>query len=639
MLFHLMIIPHKNQFVKLLLIIGSILVILPSYAQNNFCGNEDILWERFTSNLHNYNEDSVDQYINQLKKSGNPSCEILYHQFSAEQAIYGDDQIEAQLHLKQQKKLMDSLKYEEARHYIYYYQLFRFNLAMDRLEDAARAVLKLFSLCEDYHLNNWKATTYEAMAMLQFKLQHYVESIHYSKMAIQTNSINKNYYELAGNFKVLFNAYVVLKAQSVDEPQEKLYEDSCMFSITNGFHYANMSNNNDVKVSLHYKLGSILVRNQLFNEALIHIDSSIMLASPKYGSKELCSAYFHKGTVFLEQDKPQMALLYMDTAIGYAKKIHANSTISKLYMYKCNLYKTLGDDKNALVTYENMVSYKDSVNLFESTQQIAELEGQYNQIKNEKKIGELHQNSKVSKLQIRLLLTLVIIFILLIWVIIVTYRKLASKERNKLLEAEQRLNAIRMNPHFFFNVLTSIQTLTMDDKRIKDAPIYISKFSKIMRASLENSYNNLTTLEEEISFLTQYLDIQMFHLQDKFEYSIRVAPQIEPSEYYIPSMIIQPFIENSIEHGFKNIDRTGHIEIEIQLHNNYLMITINDNGVGFSTDIKHKTYPSRATQIIKDRLYLLNKKYKSKASYTIENLSMPTGTKVTIHLPIINKPI
>ena len=102
-------------------------------------------------------------------------------------------------------------------------------------------------------------------------------------------------------------------------------------------------------------------------------------------------------------------------------------------------------------------------------------------------------------------------------------------------------------------------------------------------------------------------------------------------------MILQPFIENSIEHGFKNIKHEGFILISFSINNKSLKITIVDNGQGIKDNEKHKTYPSRATQIIKDRLFLLNKTYKSNANFVLTTLDNDQGIKVEINLPIIYK--
>ena len=146
----------------------------------------------------------------------------------------------------------------------------------------------------------------------------------------------------------------------------------------------------------------------------------------------------------------------------------------------------------------------------------------------------------------------------------------------------------------------------------------------------------MNTIEQEVDYLHNYLDIQKLRFPNKFEYSINIDDAIEPNETYIPAMIIQPFIENSIEHGFDMNTNNGKIEIVITEENKNLTVELTDNGSGFTTDKKAKEYPSRATQIIKDRLLLLNKKHKSNATFEIKKGIENKGTCVRIILPLIH---
>jgi LytS/YehU family sensor histidine kinase len=138
-----------------------------------------------------------------------------------------------------------------------------------------------------------------------------------------------------------------------------------------------------------------------------------------------------------------------------------------------------------------------------------------------------------------------------------------------------------MNPHFIFNALSSIQSLSLEPENQSKVSGYISRFSKIMRQSLESTYNDLVSIEEEISFLENYLNIQKMRFPNKFDYQIEMADDLEIDEIKVPSMLLQPFIENSIEHGFKGIEYEGIILIKIFKENSQLKIIISDNGKGF----------------------------------------------------------
>ena len=225
--------------------------------------------------------------------------------------------------------------------------------------------------------------------------------------------------------------------------------------------------------------------------------------------------------------------------------------------------------------------------------------------------------------------------VLIIIVIIFFYRQSVLKIKFKALETEQRLNRARMDPHFFFNALSSIQTLSMDKENNGKVSKLISQFAKIMRQLLESTYDELITIEEEIDFLNNYLNIQKIRFPDKFDHEIKVDESIEINELKIPGMLLQPFIENSIEHGFKSIEYKGFINISFTIHKEQLQVILSDNGGGIDINKPNAKHTSRATQIISERLFILNKQYSSKARYDIIIDSLNKGISVTLVLPLI----
>ena len=192
-----------------------------------------------------------------------------------------------------------------------------------------------------------------------------------------------------------------------------------------------------------------------------------------------------------------------------------------------------------------------------------------------------------------------------------------------------------MNPHFFFNAWASLQSFALNETDNMSIAENLSKFSYIMRETLENSYREYVTIHQEIDFLEEYLKLQVMRFPDKFNYQIQNLIE-NPDDVLMPSMIIQPFIENSIEHGFANIDYKGDLKITFKTVQNRTEIEIKDNGRGLNNQIeKSKPYISRAKQIVTDRIYLLNLKLKSDATFSIENDGQGKGVMVKIVLPVI----
>ncbi len=219
------------------------------------------------------------------------------------------------------------------------------------------------------------------------------------------------------------------------------------------------------------------------------------------------------------------------------------------------------------------------------------------------------------------------------WISTLTKKQKTEEQRIIL---EHKLLQLQMNPHFIFNVLIAIQSFIYR-KDTYESGLYLSKFAKLMRIFLQNSRNEWITLSKEIESLQYYLNLQQLRLETKFEYAIE-CKNIPDSDYiHIPPMIIQPFVENSIEHGFANLPYPGMIQISFKTRESCLEAVIRDNGKGYypkKEKIKAKTHESMATEIIQKRIEILNNK-KCKTGLTIHNINNEgkTGTEVIIRFP------
>lgn len=181
-----------------------------------------------------------------------------------------------------------------------------------------------------------------------------------------------------------------------------------------------------------------------------------------------------------------------------------------------------------------------------------------------------------------------------------------------------------------------MQRFAMKENDGKALASNLSKFSHIMRETLESTYKEYVSVKQEVEFLKEYLEIQKLRFPQMFSYALMVDGEMEADEVMIPSMIIQPFIENSIEHGFAGIDYPGDIRIDFKQQQQSIQIIIQDNGKGLAQPgAQNSEHISRASQIIKDRIYLLNIKLKTKADFSIDNNTEGKGVIVKINLPLL----
>ena len=216
------------------------------------------------------------------------------------------------------------------------------------------------------------------------------------------------------------------------------------------------------------------------------------------------------------------------------------------------------------------------------------------------------------------------------------------KIEKEMFELEQKALRLQMNPHFIFNSLNSIQSYIVSNDT-ENAINYLAKFSQLMRLILTSSREAIIPVSQEISLLKHYLELENMRFRNRFAYEIRVDSKMDVEYMGIPPMIIQPYVENAIIHGFMN-KKSGSCNLLIQLweKENQLMVVVEDNGIGRerAAEIKAQsglTQKSQGIVITKERLDILNSKMKNKISVEIDDLKdadgNAAGTRVKLFIP------
>ncbi len=216
-------------------------------------------------------------------------------------------------------------------------------------------------------------------------------------------------------------------------------------------------------------------------------------------------------------------------------------------------------------------------------------------------------------------------------------------EFNKQL-AETRMMALRaqMNPHFIFNCLNSINRYIIKSD-IQTASMYITRFAKLIRLILDNSEFKKVVLTNELEALKLYIEMEALRFDHKFQFEIEVNSAIDSDQIEIPSMLIQPFVENAIWHGLLQRDSGGHLSIQFDLDKDLLVCTIEDNGIGRAKaqEYKSKNAPTRKSigmKLTEERLNNFSQDSATKASQEIIDLydesGEACGTRVILKIPI-----
>jgi hypothetical protein len=223
-------------------------------------------------------------------------------------------------------------------------------------------------------------------------------------------------------------------------------------------------------------------------------------------------------------------------------------------------------------------------------------------------------------------------------------RKTAIKVR--LAEAEQKALRSQMNPHFIFNALTTVQRFIIKNDK-KDAYNYLEKFGSLIRRILIQSRDQTIQVNDELETLELYLNLESKRFSDKFTYEIKVDNDIDRYDLKIPPMLIQPHLENAINHGLFPKKSKGHLTLTITAEKGNLKCIIEDNGVGRNSAKTSQQGPaikkhiSLGSSITSDRMELMNEinegDYFSEIIDLKDNNQNPIGTRVILTIPLISE--
>ncbi len=224
----------------------------------------------------------------------------------------------------------------------------------------------------------------------------------------------------------------------------------------------------------------------------------------------------------------------------------------------------------------------------------------------------------------------------------VLFFRLDRKRRRERFEKEAahlETQALRsqMNPHFIFNALNSINAYIQRNDP-DTAGSYLTRFARVMRSVLENSRHATVPLHDDLETLRGYMDLERRRLQEKFDFTIHVHPDIDPQDVQVPPLVVQPFVENAIWHGVTHMEGKGHITLTVEPRGSQLLWIIEDDGVGrhapkaaLPEQPTKKT--SLGTAITRSRLDLVQKQHGGHAGFRY--VDRPTGTRVEVEMPLL----
>ncbi|GAL85863.1 hypothetical protein MYP_3092 [Sporocytophaga myxococcoides] len=366
----------------------------------------------------------------------------------------------------------------------------------------------------------------------------------------------------------------------------------------------------------------------------------------------LAKEYVDVGNLYLEQKSSANAMSFIEKGIQLSeesgdlmKKADGLKALSKAYIES-------GNFKKAMALYEEYITLKDSI-LSKREHEINNLlYGKDDLISRQKKLEMLEKDMALNQKTIDLLRKdkkireaglkrqQLIIYGLMSGLLLVfgsTWLIFASSRKRRISNQKLALKSLssQMNPHFIFNALNSVNSFIAKNDE-KSANKYLSDFSKLMRAVMENSQYDFVPIATEIRILELYLQLEHSRFPEKFDYKFEIDESIN-RELEMPPMLIQPYIENAVWHGLRYKEKKGFLKVSISQVQSGIEVVIEDNGIGRKKSIEFKTQNQKESSSlgmknIESRLGIINELYKTRMKVVIEDLDEfnQSGTKVII---------
>lgn len=466
-------------------------------------------------------------------------------------------------------------------------------LKMTNLDMALKSFLEVLEIQEEINDKQGMTNTLNGIGNVYFTLKDFDRSLEYHTQAFKLkNEI------LPPGHNSIFGSLANL---SVLHFIRQEYDIALQYQLQLCEYYSH--NKSDVEYArILSNLGRTYQRLFRIEEAL-EVEFEALEISRLINSKGLTlTILINIGRIYVEEDKPREALEFLLEARQEAVDISAKDWELECLDLLWKAYEKIGDFKSAFYTHKQHAQLENDIIGKEKEKELEQLRLRH----------ELHK-ALTEKVQMQ----------------------------QKLTVAEHKSLRAQINPHFFFNSLSSIQNfLAQNDK--ESANRYLTKFAKLMRMILDNSRFSTISLADEIEYLQLYVDMEKMRLNNSFDFIVHIEDDINADTVEVPTMIFQPFLENAIWHGLIPNQEKPTIEMFFTKDESRLHCEITDNGRGIlagnagKKERPHK-HRSAGVDIIRERLELLSKSTGQKLSLSVEDRNEKNtnehGTRVIIDLP------
>jgi anti-sigma regulatory factor (Ser/Thr protein kinase) len=504
-------------------------------------------------------------------------------------------------------------------------------------ESSAKAFLKAMELARACGSRRIEAVALNNIGENFASMKDFDKCRRYALEAIQINDSLKAWRGVAINYELLNRC----------DQEQGMYK-SAKANLDKGMPYALMINDNYVS-SMFYlgygKLHAIFNRN---DSAQYYFDKAITTARQTGDLRNEFQVYLAEAK-YLQDIPDRNKINLLMKALQLAQQTHFVEGMAKTTEQLSSVYNQMNNRDSSLLYYRMYRTASDSLFSEHNRRYTIATESEWTNTKK-----EMENNTLKRKIAFKdiLLFLAAIGFLLTLFVAFLLYKSFQAKKlknesqyKQKITETEMQALRAQMNPHFFFNSLNSIENFIMQNEK-KLASDYLNKFARFIRGILDSSTNDLIELNKDLESLQLYIDLEQLRFNNKFIYICQVDPQLQDGEYRVPALLVQPFLENAINHGIGPSDRKDlKICLEVKLHNNKIHYIIEDNGIGREQSALynrlnkpfHKSVGMKLTQ---ERINIFNQEPGNTENLKIIDLydedHKPTGTRIEFALKVLN---
>jgi tetratricopeptide (TPR) repeat protein len=411
--------------------------------------------------------------------------------------------------------------------------------------------------------------------------------------------------------------------------------------------YNNQINSEVGRVICYNSIGQVYIKQQKYTDAKIIIEEGLKKAININDQFYISSSYINLGWTQMEMAEYKSAEENLKKGLNIAENYSLKLAIVEASSKLSELYNKTGDHKAAMFHFKKAVELEKTIFNERNMQYVSDIIIQYENEAKNKEIKALASENEIvrSKLERnQKIFWFTLLGLLVIAGLVIAFnRNQQLKQEKQILTLEQDMLRSQMNPHFIFNSLNSIKLYIINNEK-ENAVYYLNKFSKLIRKILIASTEKEMTLEDELDTMKLYMNIENIRFSNEIDFQIEVDKSINTANIRVPSLILQPFLENALWHGLSSKENNKEIILNVtKTSEDFITIIISDNGIGRKesnriNDNKILKRKSVGIAITKARLANFSKGFANDYRIDIEDLydknGNATGTKVVVNIPI-----